>query len=164
MPTPMLVAIAWDIQTSHEQFAGTDTKLVCEILRDDAKVFTIILEPGNTTRLNRGVMNALAYHFTKPYLVTPTEPSLSQGVVGVEFPNGFVGHLKMRLRNTGDDLWIKETIDVYGQVGELYRDEEGGALLVLNDRDEWVDLGSFTKRQNLSTDPTEGFATLTLRF
>lgn len=164
MPTPMLAAIAWDIQTSAEQFAGTDNKIVCEVLRDDAKIFTVILEAGNTTRLDRGLVDALVYHFTRPFLVFPTEESLSGGVIGIEFPNGFAGHLKMRLRNTGDDLWIKETINVYGRVGELHRDDEGGALLVFDERNQWVDLGSFTKRKVLSTDPSEGTTTLTLLF
>lgn len=164
MPTPMLVAIAWDIQTSGEQFAGTDTRITCEILRDDVKVFTVILESGNTIRLDRGHVDVLMYTFRQPFLTSPTVPSLSQGVVGVEFPNGFPGHLKMRLRNAGDDLWVKETIIVYGRIGELYRDNEGGALLMFDEEHDWVDLGSFTKRKVLSTDPSEGTTTLTLLF
>ena len=162
MSTPMLVAIYWDIHTSSEESAGTDSRLTCELLRDDQRVFTIILEPGNTTRLDRGLGDVLYYTFTSPFLVAPTIPSLSQGVVGVEFPEGFAGHLRMRLRNEGDDLWIKDTINVYGRVGELFRDDEGGALLVQHHGT--VDLGSFTRRQTLSTDPSEGFPTLTLLF
>jgi hypothetical protein len=164
MPTPMLVAIAWDIKTSGEQFGGTDNRITCEILRDDVKIFTVILEPGNTTRLDRGLVDALTYQFTRPFLAFPTNESLSQGVIGIEFPSGFAGHLKMRLRNTGDDLWIKENINVYGRIGELYRDDEGGALLVFKDGNQWADLGSFTKRKVLSTDPNEGTTTLTLLF
>jgi hypothetical protein len=165
MPTPMLVEIDWDIHTADEWQAGTDGRITCEILRDDALVFTVILEPGKTTRLDRGRGDVLTYAFERPYLVSPVNLALSQGTVGVEYPNGFVGHLKMRLRNSGPDRWIKDTINVYGRVGELYRDEEGGSLLVFEDGGrDWIDLGSFTKRKVLSTDPAEGSATLTLIF
>jgi hypothetical protein len=164
MPTTMLVEIAWDIHTSNEPFAGTDNKISCELLRDDVNVFTIVLEPGGTKRLDRGLGDALLYKFGRPFLAAPVNSNLVQGVVGGEFPNGFGGHLKMRLRNAGDDLWIKNTINVYGRVGELFRDNEGGALLVFNDGNQWVDLGRFDKRHVLSTDPSEGTATLTLLF
>jgi len=70
----------------------------------------------------------------------------------------------MRLRIAGEDRWIKDSVVVYGRVGELYRDEEGGSLLVFNDGDQWIDLGTFSKRKVLSTDPREGSATLTLLF
>ena len=70
----------------------------------------------------------------------------------------------MRLRNLGADRWIKDTINVRGRVGELWRDDEGGALLLFNEGNEWIHLGSFTKRKVLSTDPNEGSAALTLLF
>jgi len=116
--------------------------------------------------VDEGGVDFLYYEFTSPFLVTPTNPSLSQGVVGVEFPNGFAGHMKMRLRNAGDDLWIKDEIKVSARVGELFRDNEGGALVVFDQDadDQIVDLGYFTKRKVLSTDPAEGSAELTLLF
>jgi len=164
MPTTMLAAIAWSINTRDEQSAGTDDKVTCEVLRDNTVVARFEIEPGNTAALDRDAGDVWRYDFKRMHLASPVNPSLSQGVVGVEFPQGIPGHLKMRLRIAGEDRWIKDSVVVYGRVGELYRDEEGGSLLVFNDGDQWIDLGTFSKRKVLSTDPREGSATLTLLF
>ena len=49
MASPMLVTLYWDIYTSPDPMAGTDTKISCELLRDDRRVVNFILEPGDTT-------------------------------------------------------------------------------------------------------------------
>ena len=47
-PTTMLVGIEWDIHTSNEAYAGTDTEIDCEVMRDNAVIVAAILEPGKT--------------------------------------------------------------------------------------------------------------------
>ena len=165
MPTPMLLEIAIDVHTSNERFAGTDDRVTCEVLRDRHFVVRLTLEPGDTTQLDRNNGgDVYVFRFTAPFLVTPTVPSLSTGVAGIEYPQGFDGHLQLRLRNFGPDRWVKDTINVYAKVGELHRDDEGGGLVVWDEDGGWRDMGTFNKRHVLSTEPGEGHPPLTLLF
>ncbi|MBB6096199.1 hypothetical protein HNQ60_005121 [Povalibacter uvarum] len=164
MSTTVLAAVRWSLYTSDEHQAGTDNEVTCELLRDDAPICIVRLEHGDTERLDRNRQDRVICTFKRPYLITPVNPRLSLGVAGIEYPQGFSGHMKMRLRISGPDRWIKDAIVVEGRIGELFRDSEGGALLVSDDGDPWTDLGTFDKRKVLSTDANEGVSALTLIF
>ena len=161
--------IAWDIRTSTIPWAGTDTRLTVEILRDNALVIALAVEPGNTSRLDRG--ESAFYWWTfhgANYAPSDDEYATTTGGAGmphgVEFPKGIGGHLECRLRAWGDDMWIKDNIDGYVR----YAKERGvpGTIdsTIWVDDINWTPVGSFGVDATLSTDSSEGFRTWTLLY
>lgn len=164
MKTLMIRGLRWDISTSNDPGAGTDARLACEIFRDGNYLFRVNLEPGETERLDRGTFFSLYYMFTQPFYALPIDQGIAQGVVGIEFPQGIAGHLSLKLQIYGDDKWVKDRIEVYARLGELIRDEEGGGLLVYDDKNDWEFIGFFGQKTSLSTNPDEGFTSWRLNF
>jgi hypothetical protein len=156
MPTPWLGGLKWDIRTSNDPGAGTDQALTCTILRDDKPITSFSLEPGDTERLDRGGHDVL-FGQVKGAWFDPNAGDVNLARVqdehGVEFPNGIPGHMKLRLQVAGDDEWIKESVTVFGQIGELWRDAEGGVSEDFADGNPWTNLGTYSMKRWLSTDP-----------
>jgi hypothetical protein len=168
-PMAWIGEIGWDIRTSSAQFAGTDTRVSVEILRDNALVIALLVEPGSTTRLDRGDGAFYWWRFQGAnFAPRDSDIGVSHGGAGfphgVEFPQGVVGHLKCRFRAWGDDMWIKDNIDGYVR----YATERGVPGTI--DSTVWVDdinwslIWHFPQDVALSTDASEGFTTWTLNY
>ena len=161
--------IGWDIRTSGDPIAGTDTRVTVEILRDNNLVILLNVEPGNTTRLDRGESTFYSWRFLGTNYA-PDDSELGtitggQGIpYGVEFPQNVVGHLKCRFRAWGDDLWIKDNVDGYVR----YATERSvpGTIdsTVWVDDLNWTFIWSFPQDVPISTDPAEGFTAWTLNY
>lgn len=159
----MVTGFSWKISTGTEPTGGTDARLDCEILRDGAHLFTVHLELGNSERLDRGRSDNLFYMFKRAFYASPIDEGLARGTVGIEVPHGIPGHVTLRLRILGDDLWVKKSVTVSARLGTLFRYSEGGGLLVVPEDEPWEFLGFFGQQVTLSTDSREGFTTWDLR-
>lgn len=161
--------IGWDIKTSNVPFAGTDTPIIVEILRDDAPVIALYIEPGNTSRLNRGESQFYWWRFQGAiFAPNPSGIGVSHGGEGfphgVEFPHGIQGHLKCRLRAWGDDMWIKDNIGGYVRYARLVGVPGTIDSTIWVDDFDWTFIGNFAQDVALSTDSREGHETWTLLY
>lgn len=160
--------IGWDIKTLNTPVAGTDTRVSVEILRDDVQVISLLIEPGNTTRLDRGDSRFYWWRFRGANFAPSDEPGHTAGEQafphGVEFPRDIRNHLKCRLRAWGDDMWIKDNVDAYVRYARLVAVPGTIDSFVWVDDLNWTFVGSFAQDVALSTDPAEGFRTWTLRY
>ena len=82
-------------------------------------------------------------------------------VAKVEFSSGLPGHLKIRLRIRGSDMWIKDRVDLYVRYIRQ-RATSFDTLAWLEDPD-WTYVASWGQDVNMSTDFTEGFVTWTMK-
>lgn len=157
--------IAWDIETEDDDWAGTDSRLTVEIIRDGEEVIALNVEPGNTGRLDRGDSEFHYWEFGATHFAPGDYRTWTPGLPypeAVEFPDGIEGSLECRFRIHGPDMWIKDRIDSYVR----YTSPEGVEGTI--DSMQWVDdinwthAGTFSVDANMSTDPTEGYTTWTL--
>lgn len=159
--------IGWDVKTSRSQFSGTNTAISVEILRDNLQVIVLLVEPGNTPRLDRGTSQFFWWKFQGAnFAPNPSGIGHTTGGEGfphgVEFPQDIHGHLRCRLRAGGDDMWIKDNIDAYVRYARLISVPGTIDSRVWVDDLNWTAVGSFTQDVAISTDPHEGTPTWTL--
>ena len=160
-------AMGWDIKTSGEPGSGTDSQVTVTILRDDAPILSLNVEPGETTRLDRGNSVFHSWKFTGTIFVPSDITSWVAGMSypdGVEFPEDIKGHLKCRFEIHGADLWRKDNIGAY--VKYTHPEHVPGTIdsFVWVDDLNWTFVGNFVQDVELSTDTGEGFSTWTLLY
>lgn len=162
-----LSEIGWDIKTSIAQFSGTNTPISVEIMRDNTLVIALLIEPGNTPRLDRGTSAFYWWRFQGANFA-PNPSGIGHSIGGqgfphgVEFPQDIKGHLKCRLRAWGDDMWIKDNIDGYVRYARLVGVPGTIDSTIWVDDLNWTSVGRFTQDVAVSTDPSEGHRTWTL--
>lgn len=154
--------VSWRIRTGSQWWSGTDTEVDMELFRDTHLIQRLRLEPGRTSRLNRGEDATYFWVFRDP---NPNGLGVSYSGFTPpyyeEFANGVPGHLKVKLIARGDDAWEKFSIvstvfsgeirGVPGTIDSLFWDEH---------RDDFV----FSRDVVMSTDPREGHSTWTLLY
>jgi hypothetical protein len=79
---------------------------------------------------------------------------------GFEFSNGMNGHLKIRLRINGDDMWIKDNVDLY--VRRIRLRATSFDTVEWQEDPGWSYVASWGQDVALSTDSGEGVTTWTL--
>ena len=79
---------------------------------------------------------------------------------GLEFSNGLNGHLALRLRIRGDDMWIKDNVDLY--VRMIRQKSTSWDTIAWQEDSDWTYIATWSKDIAMSTDSTEGYTTLTL--
>ena len=152
--------ISWRIQTGTQWWSGTDTEVDMEIYRDGNLLQRLRLEPGRTTRLNRSELATYFWVFQNHSGIGVSYSGFTPPYYE-EFPNGIQGHLTVKFIARGDDAWEKTSIfstvfsgdirAVPGTIDSLYWEEH---------RDDFA----FTRDVVLSTDSSEGFSSLTIRY
>ena len=152
--------ISWRIQTGNQWWSGTDTEIDMEIFRDGNSLQRLRLEPGRTTRLNRNELATYFWVFQNPSDIGVSYSGFTPPYYK-EFPNGIQGHLTVKFTARGDDAWEKTSIfstvfsgnirSVPGTIDSLYWEEQ---------RNDFA----FTRDVVLSTDSSEGFSSLTIRY
>jgi hypothetical protein len=152
--------IDWTFTTSNQEGSGTDSPVTLEILRDGQSIVNVFDEPGETARLDRGEVATRFWQFRSP-------DNIGVSVSGVtipyteNFPNGVRGHLTVRIRIHGDDLWRKDNILSTVWSGELH------GIPGTIDSVQWVETGesfNFTQDVGMSTNSAEGLTTWELRY
>lgn len=157
-----ITSIRFRIITRDWRGAGTDSPLAVTILRDNQNVQAWNLEPGGTTRLDRGEDRSYTCSFNRVYLepspggIGSISGSERPRPNGVEFRQGINGHLACRLTILGDDTWISDRITVF--VKYAHREHVAGTIDSFHwvtDR-HWTRIGVFEDDIHMSTDADDG--------
>jgi hypothetical protein len=152
--------ILWTVQTGHNWWSGTDTRISIEIYRDGDLLKRLSLEPGNTPRLDKDTNVTYYWVFQSP-------DNIGVSVSGTtipyyeEFREGIAGHLKVKLIARGDDAWEKQFIDSTVVSGELVYIPDTIDSFTWQDR---YDRFYFGQDVVLSTDSGEGHTAWTLAY
>ena len=111
------------VETKDAVNAGTDSLVQTTVSRDSANLVVLNLDYPTENDLERGAIRNYDYSGpTKLPRRNDRTPELPPGVgqspmpypgYGFEFSNGLNGHLSLRLQIRGDDMWIKDNIDLY---------------------------------------------------
>ena len=164
-------AIRLVVETQDSLNAGTDSLVQTAVLRDGAELRVLNLDYPTEDDLERGAIRNYDY-------VGPTKlprrndktPELPPGIgqspmpypgYGFEFSNGLNGHLILRLRIRGDDMWIKDNVDLY--VRFIRQKATSFDTLAWVEDSDWTYIASWTRDVPMSTDSSEGVTTWNLR-
>jgi hypothetical protein len=121
--TMWIGAIRLVVETANKPYAGTDSLVQASLRRDGSEMRLLNLDYPTEDDLERGAIRNYDY-------IGPTKlprrndgtPELPPGIgqipmpypgYGIEFSNGLSGHLAIRLRIRGSDMWIKDRVDLY---------------------------------------------------
>ena len=110
-------SIRLDVTTKNADHAGTDSLVTATVVRDGEELYDLKLDYSDEDDLERGAVRAYWYHDV-PRRNDETDelpPGIGQSPMpypdhGVEFSHGMAGHLRLRLRVHGSDLWIKDSV------------------------------------------------------
>lgn len=160
-------AIRLVVQTEDVPNAGTDNLVQATVIRDGNELRVLNLDYPTEDDLERGAIRNYDYIGpTKLPRRNDQTPELPPGTgtnpmpypgYGFEFSNGMNGHLRIRLRIRGDDMWIKDNVDLY--VRFIRQVATSFDTLAWQEDAFWTYIASWTRDVAMSTDFTEGFAT-----
>lgn len=163
-------AIRLTVETKDALDAGTDSLVQASVIRNGSVLRVLNLDYPTENDLERGAIRNYDY-------IGPTRlprrndqtPELPPGVgqspmpypgYGFEFSNGMSGHLTLRLRINGDDMWIKDSVDLYVVVIRLVATSFD--TLAWQEDAHWTYVASWTRDVAMSTDSSEGVTTWNL--
>jgi hypothetical protein len=163
-------SIRLTVETLDAQNAGTDSLVQARIVRDGTELRVLNLDYPSEDDLERGAIRN--YDYMGPTRLprrNDQTPSLPDGVgqnpmpypgYGFEFSNGLSGHLTIRLRIHGDDMWIKDDVDLY--VRTIRQRATSFDTLAWQEDTEWTYIASWSRDVAMSTDSGEGVTTWNL--
>lgn len=164
-------AIRFVVKTKDAPFAGTDNTVQAVIMRDDEELRVLLLDHLDENDLERGATRNYDYRGpTKLPRRNDRTPSLPDGIFqipmpypdyGFEFSDGLEGHLTIKLRTTGTDMWIKDNVDLF--VVFISRQATSFDTEEWQEDPHWTFINSWSQDVAMSTDPDEGRATWRLR-
>jgi hypothetical protein len=158
------------VQTKDRRFAGTDSLVQALVTRNGAVLRVLNLDYPAENDLERGAIRS--YDYSGPTQLprrNDKTPQLPDGIgqnpmpypgYGLEYSDGLHGHLTIRLRINGDDMWIKDNVDLYVRFIRQ-RATSFDTLAWLEDTD-WSYMASWSQDVAMSTDPSEGTTNWTL--
>ena len=163
-------SIRLTVQTKDAAYAGTDSLVQAGVIRDGSELRLLNLDYPTENDLERGAIRNYDY-------IGPTRlprkndktPQLPDGIgqspmpypgYGFEFSNGLYGHLTLRLRINGDDMWIKDNVDLY--VRYIREKATSFDTLAWIEDTDWTYIASWGKDVKMSTDSDEGYTTWSL--
>jgi hypothetical protein len=164
-------AIRLIVETKDASDAGTDSLVQATVLRDAAELRVLNLDYPTEDDLERDAIRNYDY-------VGPTKlprrndktPPLPDGIgqspmpypgYGFEFSSGLHGHLVIRLRIRGDDMWIKDNVDLY--VRQIRQQATSFDTLAWIEDKNWMYVASWGQDAPMSTDSSEGYTSWNLR-
>lgn len=165
-------AIRLIVQTLDAADAGTDKLVKANIIRDgvDLHLPGFRLDYPTEDDLERGAIRAYDYiGATKLPRKNDKTPQLPDGIgqnpmpypgFGFEFSNGMGGHLTIRLRIHGSDMWIKDNVDFF--VREIRQVATSFDTLAWQMDPDWTYIATWSANKAMSTDSSEGFTTLNM--
>jgi len=163
-------AIRLVVETKDATDAGTDSLVQATVVRDGNDLRVLNLDYPTEDDLERGAIRNYDY-------IGPTRlprrndqtPELPPGIgrnpmpypgYGFEFSHGLNGHLVMRLRIKGDDMWIKDNVDLY--VRFIRQKATSFDTLAWIEDSDWSYIASWGRDVAMSTDGSEGVTTWNL--
>lgn len=158
------------VETKDSLDAGTDSLVQVTVLRDGSQLQVLNLDYPTENDLERGATRNYDYVGpTKLRRKNDKTPELPSGIgqipmpypgYGFEFSNGLNGHLTLRLRIHGDDMWIKDNVDLY--VRTIRNKATSFDTLSWIEDTDWTYIASWARDVPMSTDPREGVTTWSL--
>ena len=148
---------------------GTESVVQAAVLRDDTELVVLNLDYPKENDLERGAIRK--YDYSGPTKLPRRHDGTAEmpsGVAvypmpypgyGFEFSDGLVGHLRIELRINGDDLWIKDKVDLYVK---FIREQQKTYGSMWREDPDWTYIGTWARDVALSRDPVEGVAKWTL--
>ena len=163
-------SIRLNVETKDAPNAGTDSLVQATVIRDGDELRILNLDYPTEDDLERGALRNYDYIGpTKLPRRNDETPELPDGIgqipmpypgYGFEFSHGLSNHLKLRLRIRGDDMWIKDNVDLYVRFIRE-RATSFDTLAWIEDTD-WTYIASWGRDVAMSTDSDEGHTTWTL--
>ena len=163
-------AIRLIVQTRNVKHAGTDNLVQATVLRDGSQLRVLDLDYPNENDLERGAIRD--YNYSGPTKLprrNDKTPPLPDGIgqnpmpypgYGFEFSHGLGGHLTLRLRIKGDDMWIKDNVDLY--VRQIRQKATSFDTLAWVEDPDWSYVATWSANKAMCTDSSEGVTTLNL--
>ena len=159
-------AIRLVVQTADAPWAGTDSLLQAVVYRDGKELRILNLDYPTEDDHERGAIRNYDYSGpTKLPRRNDDTPELPPGIgqipmpypgYGFEFSHGLTGHLKIRLRIRNDDMWIKDSVDLY--VRYIRQVATSFDTLDWVEDPYWSYVATWSQDVAMSTDFTEGVA------
>ena len=158
------------VETKDAANAGTDSLVKAHVVRDGTKLAALRLDYPTEDDLERNAIRNYDYRGpTKLPRKNDKTPELPSGVgqspmpypgYGFEFSNGLHGHLTLQLEIMGDDMWIKDNVDLY--VRQIRQKATSFDTLAWVEDSEWTYIATWSKDVAMSTDSGEGVGILNL--
>lgn len=157
------------IRTKNTTDAGTDSLVQAIVLRDTVPIGVLNIDYDTENDLERGAIRA--YNYTNLPRVNDQTPPLPPGIGqspmpypdhGYEFSHGLSGHLTVRLLINGDDMWIKDKVDL--DIRQVREVSTGFDSFTWQEDSTWTHKGTWTRDVAMSTDSDEGVTTWNLNF
>ncbi len=158
------------VHTKNAANAGTDNVVLAHVIRDSVTLVSLRLDYPNENDLERNAIRN--YDYMGPTRLprrNDQTPELPSGVgqspmpypgYGLEFSNGLPKHLKLQLEILGDDMWIKDNVDLY--VRQIRQKATSFDTLAWVEDNEWTYVATWAQDFALSTDSSEGVSKLNL--
>ena len=163
-------SIRLNVRTKNARDAGTDSLVQAGVLRDGNELSLLNLDYPNEDDLERGAIRNYDYIGpTKLPRRNDKTPALPDGIgqipmpypgYGLEYSSGLNRHLAIRLRIRGDDMWIKDNVDLY--VRFIRQRATSFDTLDWQEDPIWTYIATWSQDVPMSTDHTEGLTTWTL--
>jgi hypothetical protein len=157
-------AIRLTVQTKDQKYAGTDSLLQAKVIRNNNTLRVLNLDYPNLDDHERGAIRNYSYSGpTKLPRRNDKTPELPPGIgqipmpypgYGFEFSDGLSNHLKIQLQINGDDMWIKDRVDLY--VKYIRQVATSFDTLAWRRDPFWTYIASWTQDVKMSTDSGEG--------
>jgi hypothetical protein len=160
-------AIRLDVLTENAPYAGTDNLVTAAIVRNGNSLLKLKLDYPTEDDLERGAERNYDY-YNLPWIndkTPPLPPNVAQNPMpypahGVEFSNGLHGHLVLGLHIWGDDMWIKDNVDLY--MREVKQVATSFDTLGWKEDSQWKYVATWSKDTAMSGDSSEGVTNLNL--
>jgi len=158
------------VKTKNSPDAGTDSLVTASVLRDGNEIRLWKLDYTSEDDLERGATRN--YDYIGPTRLprrndqTPElPPGVSQNPMpypsyGFEFSNGLPGHLKIRLEINNDDMWIKDSVELF--VRQIRLKSTSFDTLAWQEDSNWELVATWGQDVAMSTDSDEGRETWTM--
>lgn len=157
-------AIRLTVHTKDARDAGTDSLVQARVLRNGDELRVLNLDYPSEDDLERGAIRN--YDYSGPTRLprrNDRTPELPPGIgqnpmpypgYGFEFSHGMNGHLTLQLHIRGDDMWIKDNVDLY--VRQIRLRATSFDTLAWQEDSDWNYVASWTRDVAMSTDSDEG--------
>lgn len=157
-------SIRLGVRTADRPNAGTDSLVLVDVLRDGVQLGRLRLDYEYEDDLERGAFRYYAYSQLPRH--NDQTPQLPPGIgqnpmpypdFGYEFSHGVHGHLTLRLHIYGDDMWIKDNVDL--SIKQVRQVATSFDTLAWKQDASWQAEANWSQDVALSTDGSEGVTT-----
>jgi hypothetical protein len=156
------------VSTRNQAGAGTDRLVTCTIVRDDEAIVALKLDHPNIDDMEPGKTNY--YDFIGPEKIALRPDTLkrqrrdrieSKPTYGIEFAKGVKGHLSLQFKVHGEDVWVKDAVDLFIREIKPLEDSKGQIHWV--EDKVWTHVASWGRDIPLSATNEKAFQALTLK-